>query len=417
MKNQVISIEILHIIQALAEALDLISPTLSGHHNRVAYIASNIALEMELSSSELRDITFAAMLHDSGALTLAQRIDALEFETSETNHAELGYRLLSKWPMLTTAAQIVKLHHTSWQGSETSLIGGHVVHLADRVDVLINHKKFILNQAPDVSAQIEQLSGTKFAPTAVEAFMKLSKRDSFWLDIESVDVKRMNVRFLNKYAPLAYTPSFSDVKDISKLIAQIIDFRSPFTATHSSGVAYSAEALAKLASFSTQDRLSTVIAGFLHDLGKLVVPAEILEKPGPLSKEEFNVMKSHAYYTRRILEAIPGLNIITEWASLHHERLDGTGYPFRRDRNTLPLGAKVLAVADVFTAITEDRPYRKGMAPAQAIKTLKQMTESGKLDNNIVALLVDNFEMINDIRKSAQEVARQEYDSFYNWPV
>src|SRR5208337_2538002 len=102
------------------------------------------------------------------------------------------------------------------------------------------------------------------------------------------------------------------------------------------------------------------IAGLLHDIGKLSVPEDILEKPAPLDCSEVNKIKAHSFMTHRILENIGSLDKITQWASLHHERLNGTGYPYHYGKEKLPVGARIIAVADVFTALTENRPYRKG---------------------------------------------------------
>ena len=114
------------------------------------------------------------------------------------------------------------------------------------------------------------------------------------------------------------------------------------------------------------------VAGNLHDLGKLAVPAEILEKSGQLTDAEYNLIKGHSFYTYHILEAIDELEIITAWAAFHHERLDGSGYPFQISGDQLSLPARIVAVADVFTAITEDRPYRVGMDPDQALSVLRK---------------------------------------------
>jgi HD-GYP domain-containing protein (c-di-GMP phosphodiesterase class II) len=196
------------------------------------------------------------------------------------------------------------------------------------------------------------------------------------------------------------------------LIRRIIDFRSPFTATHSSGVSATSECLGRLAGLGDHECFELKVAGFLHDLGKLAIPTEILEKPGKLTDEEFNIMRGHTFYTFRALEPIEDLHQINQYGSYHHERLDGTGYPFRLSHKDLPLGSKLLAVADVFTALTEDRPYRKGMSNEQSLIILEKMGENNKLDAKIVKLVRDNFAEINRIRISAQTQSRREYREF-----
>ena len=154
------------------------------------------------------------------------------------------------------------------------------------------------------------------------------------------------------------------------------------------------------------------IAGNLHDLGKLAVPVGILEKPATLTAAEFNVVKAHTYYTYKVLRNFRDMENIREWAAYHHERLDGKGYPFHLSAAELSPGARVMAVADVFTAITEDRPYRAGMSPEDASRVLVEMVGNGALDGDVVQLLLDNFAEVNQLRVLAQSASREEYRAF-----
>jgi HD-GYP domain-containing protein (c-di-GMP phosphodiesterase class II) len=139
---------------------------------------------------------------------------------------------------------------------------------------------------------------------------------------------------------------------------------------------------------------------------------EILEKPGKLTDDEWPVMRSHVYYTYRALESIEAFSRITPWSALHQERLNGMGYPFGYAGEEIPLGARVMAVADVFTGITENRPYRVGMAPAEARKVLLKMAAQSELDGDIVNTLLDRFDEFERIRRKAQEKAVKEYSEF-----
>jgi len=142
------------------------------------------------------------------------------------------------------------------------------------------------------------------------------------------------------------------------------------------------------------------VAGNVHDLGKLAVPNAILEKPDTLSEGEFQVMKKHAYLSYAVLNTIGGLRQLPEWAAFHHERLDGEGYPHHLSSDRLDTGARVLAISDVFTALAEDRPYRKGMDDEKIAEILTRMGSNGKLDQRIVEVLLDNT---RDIRLGVQE--------------
>ena len=154
------------------------------------------------------------------------------------------------------------------------------------------------------------------------------------------------------------------------------------------------------------------VAGNLHDLGKLAVSREILDKPGPPDEREWSVIKSHPGHSRQVLSAMAGLEDVCQWASSHHERMDGKGYPDGVSGQDIPLGARVVATADVFTAITEDRPYRAGMDEAQTRKTMAGCAGTA-LDSALVDLLLDNMDELNDIRIAAQREAIEEFDQVY----
>jgi HD-GYP domain-containing protein (c-di-GMP phosphodiesterase class II) len=178
-------------------------------------------------------------------------------------------------------------------------------------------------------------------------------------------------------------------------------------------VAASAAALAGYCGFSEQQCRMMNIAGYLHDLGKLAVPAEILESPSKLEEDDFRIIKRHSFYTYRILETISDLDVINKWASFHHERLEGEGYPFHYGDKELPLGSRIMSVADVFTAITEDRPYRKGMGKEEALQVLRQMVETSRLDSGIVSTLAQHYQEINSVQVAAQSQASHEYEEYW----
>jgi HD-GYP domain-containing protein (c-di-GMP phosphodiesterase class II) len=120
-------------------------------------------------------------------------------------------------------------------------------------------------------------------------------------------------------------------------------------------------------------------------------------------------MRSHALHTRRILESISDLDTINDWASSHHERLDGQGYPFHEGDQDLSLGARIMAVSDVFTALTEERPYQKTMTSQEALQVLQRLADRLALDPKMVSLLSLHFEEVDSRRKEAQDASWQEY--------
>ena len=413
-----LQIPLMDLILCLSETVDLISSDLSNHHIRVAFIASMLGQEIDLPVKVQHQLLIAGAMHDVGALSLKEKLHALNFETeSNLKHAHYGYLLLSAFEPFSFAAKIVKHHHCHWdneaiedENGDTVLPESHLLHLADRIAVLIDDNANVLDQIEIIKQQIKEQSGKMFNPKYVDAFLSISSKEYFWLSIESPRIKYS----LLKDVPLpTLILDVDEVIELTQLFSHIIDFRSPFTANHSSGVAASARALAKLVGFSERECKMMEIAGYLHDLGKLAIPAELLDKEDRLTPTEFNVVKKHVFYTYRALERIDAFDTINTWASLHHEQLDGNGYPFHHKAKDIPLGSRILAVADVLTALIEDRPYRKGLSSDAALKLIQSMVKSGALDAYVVEVLDKNFDYINFERKSAQVKSAKLYDDFF----
>ena len=154
------------------------------------------------------------------------------------------------------------------------------------------------------------------------------------------------------------------------------------------------------------------IAGNLHDIGKLIVPNEILEKKGKLNDKELAYIRSHSYYTNMILSQVPQLKDVAEYASQHHEKIDGSGYPYHVGDSELSSESRLMAVADVYTALAEDRPYRMGMGGKDVKDILQKMSDVRHLDSSIVKLLISNYGILESSRKAAQAKAVKEYRAF-----
>jgi HD-GYP domain-containing protein (c-di-GMP phosphodiesterase class II) len=177
-------------------------------------------------------------------------------------------------------------------------------------------------------------------------------------------------------------------------------------------VAIIAETLASYLPFSQTELLMIRVAGYLHDLGKLAVPVEILEKQDKLNRQEWNIMRRHSYYGYHVLQPLHDFRTINLWGSLHHERLDGQGYPFHIRSDELTLGSRVMAVADVFAAISEDRPYRKAMPPQEVLRILADNADNGGIDPEITAILTKNYDEINGKRLQEERSSLNEYRRF-----
>ncbi|KNZ41243.1 HD domain-containing phosphohydrolase [Acetobacterium bakii] len=401
----------------LSRASDMVSPELNNHQRQVAFITYNLGEELKFDEEKQNELSVAAILHDIGGLSMQERINVLKFEVLNPHkHAKIGWMLLKDYREFHEIAKIIKFHHVDWdhgnglkKDGEDVLLESHLIHLADRIATLISKEDKIIDQIDVIYNRIKAASGTKFCPDYVNAFKRLKEKEYFWYDLESIaNGRNYYKKIIFKYQPV----NMDELIGIAKLFARIIDFRSNFTAVHSEGVSAVAKRLAQHSNCDEMTCKKIQVAGYVHDLGKLMVPTEILEKPGKLTVKEFSLVKGHAYHTYVLLDRIKGLEDIKEYASMHHERLDGTGYPFKLKGKDLSLGARIMAVADIFTALSENRPYRKGMEKDAVIKILQLMSVEKKIDEKIVDTLVAYYQDINKVRIKAQKKARNRYNDF-----
>jgi len=405
------SINLMNLILSLSDALDLVSPFLAQHQMRTAFIAWEIAKEFGISSDDIENLFIASLLHDVGALSPEEKMKIREFEIIDPEpHCIYGEVFLKEVSFFQHASRIVRFHHTPWtqmkkQSMSPLAICSQILHLADTIERTIARPKYILHQVERVINLIEAQED-EFCPDLLTIFRRISQREDFWLDSTS---PRLYSILLHHGPGKNKEINFNELLSISELFRNLIDFRSRFTATHTTGVATSAASLARKFGLTGKEVEFMEIAGNFHDLGKLVISNSILEKVDKLTEDEFALMKQHTYFTYSILTSIGGIRYIAECAAFHHERLDGSGYPFHLDASKLTTGARIMAVADILTALAEDRPYRKGMEKSEVLKILTKMGKKGFLDRLIIKVLTENYDEIITITKEKQEHTLQKY--------
>ncbi|MCK4343467.1 MAG: HD domain-containing protein [Phycisphaerae bacterium] len=396
------------LILSLSEALDHVHPKVADHQQRVAYIATRLGRRMGLTGQDLLDLFHGAALHDIGLIGYENRIKLVHLRQLEAVswHGEVGFELLKANPLFARPAEIIRYHHVLWANGQGAEHGGcvvplesHIIALADTVELSIDRDAPVLGQAESITQKVTALSGEQFHPDCVEVFRDLAREEAFWLDAAS---ERIYSVLLRQVDWPVLTIDEVALGPIAETFARIVDAASPWTAVHSAGVAATAVALAERLNFSPRELHLMRAAGYLHDLGKLSVPTSILDKPGRLTKEEFFAVKAHTYHTFRILDTIGGMPQICEWAAFHHERLDGSGYPFHHTGDDLTLGSRIMAVADVFTAVAEDRPYRKGMPSKESLAVLQELAQKGALDSDVARVLKDAYGDIDEARRREQ---------------
>ncbi|MCD8554874.1 HD domain-containing phosphohydrolase [Seleniivibrio sp.] len=412
------------IAYALSRALDLVNPMINNHHQRVAFIAGSIASEAGLPSKEIENIVLASLIHDIGVVMENEFLELADTSDkkgdSEFCHAIVGSHLLTCLKLFPELPALVKYHHSPYGGEINHLAetcdevipdGAMVIHLADRIDVLLSRTEPSLDQKNGIIENVNRFGGTKFNPDHLAAFNRLSERESFWFDIEEQEkYKLLKHRFHFSHINM----DIDSILETAKLLSRIIDFRCVFTANHSAGVAAVAKLITEKLGFPERDCKSMMIAGYLHDIGKLAIPSSILYKQSALNDDEILILRKHPYYTYSILNTFQIFDKIKNWAAFHHECLDGSGYPFHLTDDKLDLGCRILGLADIVTALTEERPYRSSMPKDKVAQIIQEMVQTGKLDKLVASTVLDNFEDINSVRQLSQADEMKTFELFKN---
>jgi len=390
---------------SLSDAVDLANPQIASHQIKTAFIAWQIGKNASLSNKRIINLFIASLFHDIGALSLEDKIKIHKFEKVDTEtHCLLGEAFFESSNLLAPAKKIVRYHHKAWHMWKSSIdtpviFDSQILCLADYLERHIDRNQYILHQVDSLNEKITSVSDDIIHDDVVNLFLGISSREDFWLDLSS---PRLYSILLHSGPLRGIKIDYDNIFSIASLFRNIIDFKSRFTATHSTGVAECAVMLSRIFGLTEAEVKQMRMAGYFHDLGKLAIPNSILEKPDKLTKDEFAAIKQHTYFTYSILNAIGGLDQIAEWAAFHHEKLDGSGYPFHVGGEKINTGSRIMAVSDTFTALAEDRSYRKGMERKKIEIILKSQVKNNVLDKKIVNLLIENFEEVSSEVKEKQ---------------
>lgn len=382
---------------AVANTLDIIEQDLFGvatnHSKRLAYISVKMAHELLLTNEQIFDLASLAMMHDNGASmkilhdnlkgTTKEKIDILE---SRKEHCIIGEDNIRNFPFLTKPLNIIRYHHEKYDGSgffslskDAIPLMAQIIALADTLDLAFDMRKPLNKEI--IGMFINEHKNKFFSPMVSDAFCNISEQDKFWEDLldENIDISLKKV--IPKYN---HKLDYNVIHTMTKTLSRIIDAKSRYTRIHSSGLSEKIEKMAKFYRMSSIMTMKLIIATDLHDLGKLAISNRLLDKPENLSKEEYEEIQKHPDITRQCLQSIKGFEEITIWASNHHEKLDGSGYPKGLKAQDLDFNSRLVACLDIYQALREERPYRKSMDHIKAMGILRSMVEVGQMDKRIV---------------------------------
>jgi putative nucleotidyltransferase with HDIG domain len=383
------------LIFGLSYALDILGKNNLSHSKSTAYLSVQIAREIGLIEDTVQVIYYAALLHDIGITD--EYLGKHSAFKNMKKHCVIGEKMLKKLPLPEAIPLYVHHHHEYYDGSGAFGLSGkdipqgaHLICLAsDFDDKFGKANNFDRDLILEVYDWLD-VNRVLFSQEIVDAFSRLINREYFLLDYFNHETKYTLSDKIVVQDDVHY--GCEDVKKFALCFAEIIDQRSPFTFRHSTGIAELAGKAATYLGYDDKMQNKMYMAGLLHDIGKLYVSTDILHKNGQLSPEERFEINKHAYYTRKILEQIQGFEDIVDLAANHHEKLDGSGYPYHLASERLREPERVMAICDVYQALTEERPYREKLPPEKVWNIIDGMAENKQLDKFLIEKIKKIFD-------------------------
>jgi HD-GYP domain-containing protein (c-di-GMP phosphodiesterase class II)/rubredoxin len=386
-------LEFTNFVSAVSRSTDFVEAEILSisqyHEKRVAVMVNAMGKAMGMDEETVYALTMAGALHDC---TLSENLhdDYSDYDLAELNLAEhclSGEQMLLYFPLYSKVRGAVLHHHDRADGSgalgmtaEQTPIYGQMIHIADRVDARLGLLTMDREKHQKILEWLDEERDKWFSDQMCNLFAQAVDYDLLQ-SIAGEGVKRVLRELVQ---PVVIDVPMPVMRRISTSFAHITDYKSHFTWRHSLGVAEKAERMGQLYGYDRELCDKLYIAGALHDIGKLLISNDILEKPGKLTREEYREIQNHAMGTWKLLCNIGGMEDICRWASLHHEKLDGSGYPFGLKGDELGKHERLMACLDIYQALVEERPYKEGMSHSEAMAILRKMGAAGQLDEDII---------------------------------
>lgn len=373
------------VMGVIRRTLCLMDERLVEHGERVAYLLYRmLSFGGRLRDYDWEKLMLLSVFHDIGAYKTDEIDNMLAFETEHYyDHSVYGYLFLKLLTPLGESAEAVLYHHTSYERLQEVdspyRAYAELIHLADRADIC--HRAGM-----DCEAVLGRGRGTAYAPELVDLFLKAEREAGI---LEACD--RMEHLSLLENSGALF--SGEQLFDFLQMIVFSIDFRSSFTVSHTISATAISVSIAKLAGLSPREVRSIGYGAFLHDLGKIAIPVEILESPGRLSPSEMRVMKTHVEITEKIIRGVVS-DEVCEIAVRHHEKLDGSGYPRGLSGGDLTYPQRILAVADIISALSGRRSYKESLPKEEVVGILRDMEAYGKLSSRACEVVYSHYDEI-----------------------
>jgi HD-GYP domain-containing protein (c-di-GMP phosphodiesterase class II) len=304
-----------------------------------------------------------------------------------TSHCEVGAAMVRRLGLAPVVQQALEQVFERWDGKglRHRLAGERLVLPVRFAQVATVAAVFWRWGGPDAAiAIVKQRGGGMLDPSIAAIFLRYGAE--LLAELETADVLLAVV--LAEPEPRKQIPD-DRIDSIARAFGDMVDLKLSFTRGHSSGVSELAEAAARGLRLNEPDVFAIRRAGLLHDLGRMSVSNRIWEKLGPLTASEWEQVRLHAYQSERILVRSPVLAPLAPLTGMHHERQNGSGYHRQAAGRAVPLSARVLAAADAYQAMTQERPYRPALASATAADQLTAEVSQGRLDGEAVRAVLE----------------------------
>ena len=362
-------LRVTEIVCALSQALDLASGSTPWHSVRTCILGMRIAAELKLPETLQRNLYYVLLLKDAGSPGEFRRVRCAGRNTGSWQQGLLAGLIRLPEETVTNLSG----HHERWDGKGNGEDRrGAAIPIISRI-TLVAQTLDTISTTTGLHAALgilDRKQGTWFDPHVAQAAKSLALRAKLWIDLH--DSQLLSQARAMEPLPRTVSGEGRVLEMICRAFAAIVDAKSPFTYNHSHGVANAAVAMAR--KMGLADSRVTLIrrAALLHDLGKMAIPNSILQKSGTLDSGEWQEMRAHPEHTWRILHPIRGFEEISEVAASHHERLDGTGYFRGFSSQQLSLECRILAIADIFEALSATRPYRHALPIKKVFEIIRQ---------------------------------------------
>jgi len=377
------------VIDIMEKTLCHIDARLVDHGKRVAYLLYKVLeLQHNYYGKQMQNICILAMLHDVGAYKTEEIDKMVVFETVDVwEHSIYGYLFLKYFSPLREMAPVILFHHAECdelkglENPEHQLLA-QLISLCDRADVFALHG----GNTDGFKNYINKNRNIKYYDYVVDMFLASGVNiDNVF---EGVDTdETFNSIFRN--TPL----SEEEVNGYIKMIVFSIDFRSSQTVIHTVATTCIASIMANLLGVDKNDIEKIKTGAMLHDIGKIGIPAYILESTGRLNDADMEIMKRHVEITEKILQGNVDTDI-KQIAVNHHEKLNGTGYPKRFGVNDIAFFDRIVAIADIFSALCGSRSYKTAYPKEKIIRILSDMSCQNLIDPEIAALSIKHYDEI-----------------------